>query len=274
MTEVKEFSSIAEFLMAAPLYATYRMQPDSPDIGPLVGVSFGDSARSSHKFDGYCTRCKKDTVWTYYASVGIKAVDSNTLRMWNKQFSGTATCSRIDTHKVHFHFVFKGFEVHKFGQSVSVADIAFGETERLKKSMKQEDAAEFHRAVGLASHGIGIGSFVYLRRIFERMVFEKFNQHKDEKGWNDVAFARLRMSEKIDFLKDYLPAFLVENARSYSILSVGIHDLSDDDCLAFFPVLKRTIATIVEDDARMREDAKLRAELTDAISKIKLPDQK
>ena len=36
------------------------------------------------------------------------------------------------------------------------------------KELRKPDLKEFTRAIGLAANGVGIGSFVYLRRIFER----------------------------------------------------------------------------------------------------------
>ena len=39
---------------------------------------------------------------------------------------------------------------------------------------------EFTKAIGLAANGVGIGSFVYLRRIFENLVFQAFDEAKKE----------------------------------------------------------------------------------------------
>lgn len=55
------------------------------------------------------------------------------------------------------------------------------------------------------------------------------------------------MEEKITLLKDYLPEFLVENKKMYSILSVGIHSLSENDCLKYFETVKIGIELILDE---------------------------
>ena len=43
---------------------------------------------------------------------------------------------------------------------------------KYRKILGKEKYGEFGRAVGLYTHGIGIGSYVYLRRIFENLIEE------------------------------------------------------------------------------------------------------
>ena len=57
----------------------------------------------------------------------------------------------------------------KIGQYPSVADLSFPELKDYRKVMSKDDDKELKRAIGLHASGIGIGSFVYLRRIFERI---------------------------------------------------------------------------------------------------------
>ena len=52
-----------------------------------------------------------------------------------------------------------------------MADISEAELRPYSKVLSAEEYRELTRAVGFtASHGVGIGSFVYLRRIFERLI--------------------------------------------------------------------------------------------------------
>jgi hypothetical protein len=109
-----------------------------------------------------------------------------------------------------------------------------------------------YKAIGLAAHGEGIGSFVYLRRVFERLIRSRFDQYKAEEGWTDEDF-KLRMDEKIALLKAHLPSFLVEIREIYSIFSKGIHELDNEDCLQFFEVGRRAILIVLEDDLKRSE---------------------
>lgn len=55
------------------------------------------------------------------------------------------------------------------------------------------------------------------------------------------------MEEKIELLKSYLPPFLVENKTLYSILSLGIHELDEQNCLAHFDTLRVGIEIILDE---------------------------
>jgi hypothetical protein len=57
--------------------------------------------------------------------------------------------------------------------------------------------------MGLAAHNVGIGSFVYLRRIFERLIIKRYTDFKETEGWNDEDFYKLRMAEKVEFLERF-----------------------------------------------------------------------
>ena len=69
-------------------------------------------------------------------------------------------------------------------------------------------------------------------------------------------------------LKGYLPSVLVDNAQIYGIVSKGIHELSEDECLKYFPILQSCIIMILnmwEQQRRQREDEK---QMKAALSKI------
>jgi hypothetical protein len=87
--------------------------------------------------------------------------------------------------------------VQKIGQFPSLADIANDESKTYRSVLTQEDSSEFHKAIGLAAHGVGIGSFVYLRRIFERLVISRFEEFKTVEGWIDEDFYQKRMAERV-----------------------------------------------------------------------------
>ncbi len=47
-------------------------------------------------------------------------------------------------------------------------------------------------------------------------------------------------------LKGYLPQFMVDKKIIYGILSKGIHELSEKECLDFFDTLRESITLILE----------------------------
>ena len=59
------------------------------------------------------------------------------------------------------------------------------------------------------------------------------------------------MKDKIAVLKEYLPSQLVDLKPIYSILSKGVHQLSEKECLLYFRPIKRAIVLILEQKIEM-----------------------
>lgn len=157
-------------------------------------------------------------------------------------------CKRTD--QIFWYFLLYNPErkiLMKIGQFPSVADFHISEIKQYKKLISDEKLKEFTKAIGLAANGVGIGSFVYLRRIFEYLILEAFEKAKSEGEVTDVDFQKARMDEKINLLHSYLPSFLVENKTMYSILSLGIHELDEQTCLAHFDTLRVGIEIILDE---------------------------
>jgi len=147
----------------------------------------------------------------------------------------------------YFCFWFDEGVLIKVGQWPSIADLAENELHSYRKVLAEEDYRELARAVGLATHGVGIGSFVYLRRVFERLIDQARLQASKKPAWDDRAFQQSRMEDKIALLSNHLPPFMVEQRKLYSILSKGIHLLSEKECLEAFPVVRAGIELILDE---------------------------
>lgn len=119
---------------------------------------------------------------------------------------------------------------------------------------------ELSRAVGLTTHGVGVGAFVYLRRIFESLIEEAHVKATKQPTWDEQAYIAGRVADRIILLEQLLPPFLVENRALYSVLSVGVHTLSEEQCLAAFPAVRLAIELILDGLLEERDrQAKLRS---------------
>jgi hypothetical protein len=67
------------------------------------------------------------------------------------------------------------------------------------------------------------------------------------------------MNEKIEILKTELPDFLVEHKEIYGILSKGVHELQEQECLLHFNPIKTGIEMILDDKIIEYEKAAKRA---------------
>jgi hypothetical protein len=250
--------SLAEFLFNIPLYDKYTL-----DVPALKTIYYLDNPI----IDGHCPFCHKQATFTVKGDETYTNVIAD-LQGRNEIVEMSITCARSEQHVVHFYILKSKMIVQKIGQSPSLADIANDESKTYRSVLTQEDSSEFHKAIGLAAHGVGIGSFVYLRRIFERLVNTRFEESKTIESWADEDFYRKRMAERVAFLDKHLPPFLIENARIYSILSLGLHELDEATCLTFFYVLKASIVLILDDDKKKKEELQLRNSLMKAIAKF------
>ncbi len=76
------------------------------------------------------------------------------------------------------------------------------------------------------------------------------------------------MDGKISLLKDFLPEFLVENKNRYAILSKGIHELRESECLELFDTVKIGIEQILDEKIEKLEKAEKAEKAREAIQNI------
>jgi hypothetical protein len=253
-----EFTTAQAYFFETPLYEKLAIEKIA-DIKQFLWHEL--------TMDGFCPYCRRYS--TFYRSVGTTR-SNYTDEYYSKleEFTyNVVKCARDkEDHVISFYSLLSNKTVQKVGQFPSFADIAIDESKTYSKFLDKEDMAEFHKAIGLAAHGVGIGSYVYLRRVFEGLIDKRFWDDQEAQGWSNEEFYKLRMAERIEFLKDYLPPFLVENAKIYSILSLGVHELDEDDCLAFFPVLRQSTVWILDQDKKKKEELAEQEALRKAIA--------
>lgn len=260
---LNSYADVGLFLLEKPLYQECLIPEHSSAFATLAG-RFGNSRAV---FDGTCDRCKQESTFEL-VPISIPNGDP-----WNGRasligyYTPQLKCTRVPSHLITYFLRLNQGTVTKVGQHPSLADLANEEVRRKYRSvLKGDNSAELYKAIGLAAHGEGIGSLVYLRRIFERLIESRFNEFKVAEGWDELGFSRMRMDEKVDLLREHLPASLVEIRRIYGIFSKGIHELENAACLKFFDIGKRSIIMILEDDLQKKIELEDRAELKKAIA--------
>ena len=81
----------------------------------------------------------------------------------------------------------------KVGQSPSSADMQNFGLRKYQKVLK-ENYQELTKAVGLFASGIGIGAFVYLRRVYERLCENIHITCSALKGWDETKYQKLHFN--------------------------------------------------------------------------------
>jgi hypothetical protein len=227
--------------------------------------------------DAYCPWCQKETVFHRTIDPLWAAYDSYQKQYISVQktlgrsviddcaFEIIYRCSRNEQHDIRFHFVIKDRNLMKIGQYPSLAEFALDDLKQYRKILDEQIYSEYRRAIGLNAHGIGIGAFVYLRRVFERLVESVHQRKSSQVDWNEEDYQRSKMEDRINILKGDLPPTLVELKILWPILSKGIHELSEEDCLKYFPSLKTAIEMILFQEIKKRNESK--KELQEAQNK-------
>lgn len=142
------------------------------------------------QIDAFCVKCSNILPFkTYRSTSSLTGRASSAPVFPNGIFNVTISCARCSL-SYKYYFMVTDEEIMKIGQFPSIADISNAETAEYRKMMTQQDASEFYKAVGLAAHGVGIGSYAYLRRIFERLIYNCFETHKDAEGWVEEEFQK------------------------------------------------------------------------------------
>lgn len=266
-SELPKLKNFEQFLFELPLYAPHAL---TEDFGPEQLFGWQQRHEPDVILDGHCPYCNRQSTF----SIQYAWIASGTAREPDKIASSVAhhdmsiTCSRSRMHSIHYKFRMKRLVVQKIGQYPSLADIANDEVSAYRKDMDKVDAQEFHKAIGLAAHGVGVGSFVYLRRVFERLIGKRFQEFKDAEGWDENDFRTMPMEDKVGLLSGHLPQFLVENRKIYSVLSIGIHELDEKACLDAFEAMKQSIIIILEDDKTKKDELARRIQLSKAIGRF------
>lgn len=258
-----------EFFTNWPLYQSFDLSGQHDKVKHSDTLT--DLFLLTNSIDAYCIDCKKVSTFNNHtrirtSSPGVRS--PNVVRQTSYFQNGeqrhidyyviTFRCARSQSHTELNFLVRRASDsiITKIGQYPSLADLSTNDVEKYSPVLSEENLGEFKRAIGLASHGIGVGSFVYLRRILEDLVEEAHTIAQSDTDWNEESYREGRIQNRIKLLSDYLPNFLVENRKVFSILGKGLHELSEKDCLTYFDPLRVGIELILDEKLEQEEKEK------------------
>ena len=230
--------TLDKFFFNTPIYTPINLSDNEEMFKEICKIGY------SSEFEGYNPLKKVESTFFVHNATNLPLI------MFETNSIVVVKCKRTDNI---FHYYLRSYIkngkkfISKIGQYPSVADFHIFEIKQYSKLLSEEKLKEFTRAIGLAANGVGIGSFVYLRRIFEYLIFETYKICKDEGLVTEEEYKKARMDKKIALLSAHLPTFLVENKSIYSILSKGIHELEEDICLAHFDTMRVGIEIILDE---------------------------
>ena len=173
-------------------------------------------------------------------------------------------------------------ECYKFGESP-----AYGPPlpPRLLKLIGS-DQEEFLKGRKCENQGLGIGAFIYYRRVVEKQkdriigeivkVSKKIRAPEEKIKILQDAVKETQFSKALDMAKDAMPQSLLINGHSpilllHRALSKGVHTLTDEQCLELANSVRVVLGELSE---RLSQALKDEAELKKALSTlIDLPNK-
>lgn len=200
--------------------------------------------------NAYCPYCSQSSVldpqWETWFWMGNDRHYQGDEKYHQEFFCTLFRCAKCKSQELVFSFRCEGNLLTKIWQFPSDRDLLTEEIHTYQKEL-WEYSPLFHTAISLRSFGIWAGSFVYLRRIFEALIFDSYSDHQAVLLISEDEFQKKRMDEKIEILSEFLPDFLVEHKHLYGILSKGVHELSEEECLENFDIVKTGIELILDE---------------------------
>lgn len=182
----------------------------------------------------------------------------------HRNFTVAAKCKKVHEFQATFH-VTDDWDLIKIGQYPSRMEFE-RYIKEYNKVLSKENNRELNSAVGLAAHGIGAGAYVYLRRVFERLVFDIFN--KEYKGEITLEqFNSEKMEDKLKILNIHFND-TINKKLLYGILSKGIHELEETECREYFNVVLQALLIILEDRFEKNEKIKREKEIAKLINDV------
>lgn len=137
--------------------------------------------------------------------------------------------------------------------------------------MLKEHIDNYKKGLTCESQGYGIGAYAYYRRIVENIIDTLLDSiqnllSNEEKEKYSLALEETKNTivavEKISLVKDLLPQSLRPNGMNplntlHSILSEGIHEKSEDECLELAGNIRNILTYLVDQTIRAEESSRI-----------------
>lgn len=201
-----------------------------------------------------------------------------TTEMSNEFFTITYSCSYNPKHKMHITFKLTNedteLSIMKIGQYPPISMLNEKLIRSFRKELDSHDYQELSKALQLHSNGLAVASFVYLRRIYENLIKKEHdNQSSSIENWDEEKYKKLSFGEQVKYLvdngADLIPSAINQRKdKIYRVLSLGIHQYSEEECTQYFDVLFSCITLILEHSIAVKAKEKNERSLNAALDRI------
>lgn len=172
-------------------------------------------------------------------------------------------CCMNEEHKRYSIYHKVNNKIIKIGQYPSdVDDNSKEHLDKLKRICSKNEAKEIANYISTAlimeSYGYGIASLLYMRRAFEKLI--------------TISEQKLSIDSSGKLMKDriksnpLLPEQIKNNSRIYNIISEGIHNQTEEECLDIFQAIKIGVIILISKTYSNVEEEQYLNELSKLVS--------
>jgi len=240
----------------------------------------------------YCWRCDSDQTFNMvneYWEVDYPSNSNSIGKTLRARYLCSACRESIRLFFIHFLGSEKIVEKNEDGEDVErkvMAIMKVGQNppwniqiDKELEKMLGEHAEYYRRGLICESQSYGIGTYAYFRRITEDIIDELLESilelvEEDEKGQYREKLEQVKKErvaeKKINLVKDLLPKSLQVDGVNplkelYGVLSQGIHDESDEECMEKAEAIRGILVFLVNQVIRTKKDKK---SFTEGMKKI------
>ncbi len=264
---------IKEIIFDSTLYSKWKN-----DIKVVVDGEFNDNTLDNliynfdERVDVYCKECETKRIFAPDRGQFVRYAENfhygYTSTLNKPILHKTFRCSANSEHQILYGFYVNGDQIVKIAEYPSKYDSVIGNFNKYKKVLKIEKLTELAKASQLESYGYAIAAFLYYRRIFEDIILQAFDYSIIREKIERTEFKKKRMEDKIDYVKDNLPDYFNENSHIYGILSKGVHELEENECQKYLPLLKAIIIYALDEAADRRSKELRKKKLANQLKEI------
>lgn len=150
-------------------------------------------------------------------------------------------CCMNNKHKTYNIYIINDNKIIKIGQYPSDVDKSIILAKEIQNVCSNNEIKELRRyfktALVMESYGYGIAGLLYLRRAFEKMIAISENKIK----FNNIG---MTMKERIK-KNPLLPKEIKDNSRIYNVISEGIHNETEEECIDLFKIIKSGLIILI-----------------------------
>jgi len=267
--------NLKKIIFDSPLYSKWEKSVEIEDENGMIQNCDLDYLISSfeERVEHYCTECEAKRMFApdigVYDTRSVTNPHFGSTTIRNKpSLAKTFRCSANSNHQILFSFFEDDDKVVKVAEYPSKYDTVIDRFNSYKKILRKNKLKELGKASQLESYGYAIASFLYYRRIFEDIILQTFKDSELKDGMSEDEFRKLRMKDKIKAIKEYLPEYFNDNSHIYGILSKGVHELEEEECNEYLPIVKAVIFYSLDEAVDKRNKELRKIELSKKLQEI------